>query len=499
MFEAFWTADTVRTNQVITVAADKRLTDINFIRREIETFEVSGKRQMMQDGERYFKGDHDILHVERKAISVGGELRVVKNLPNNRIVDNQYKKMVSQKVNYLLGKPVIFQADCEAYESVLKEFFDKSFSRVIKNVGKDAINTGVGWLLVHYDQDGRFKFKRIPGSHLIPYWRDVEHTILDGAIRFYYMVSYAENIPKQILKVEVYDQNGVWYYSTEQGALEPEPLPYMPYFTLQKSGEKMSCNWTRIPLIPFKYNSEEIPLIKSVKSLQDGLNQIISTFQNNMEEDARNTIMVLVNYDGEGLGEFRQNLSTYGAIKVRSEGSGTGGDVKTLQVDVNAENYKAILKLFKEAIVENAMGYDAKDDRLSGSPNQMNIQSMYSDIDLDSNEMETEFQASFEHLLWFVNSHIENNGMGDFSGEKVEITFNRDILMNESEAIDNAVKLSGMISDKTLLAKIPWVTDPQKELERVAEQKKENMETFGFPQENQSGVDGKGGEPVDEE
>ena len=37
------------------------------------------------------------------------------------------------------------------------------------------------------------------------------------------------------------------------------------------------------------------------------------------------------------------------------------------------------------------MGYDAKDDRLSGNPNQMNIQSMYSDIDLDANDMETEF------------------------------------------------------------------------------------------------------------
>lgn len=30
------------------------------------------------------------------------------------------------------------------------------------------------------------------------------------------------------------------------------------------------------------------------------------------------------------------------------------------------------------------MGFDAKDDRLSGNPNQMNIQSMYSDIDTDA-------------------------------------------------------------------------------------------------------------------
>ena len=42
-----------------------------------------------------------------------------------------------------------------------------------------------------------------------------------------------------------------------------------------------------------------------------------------------------------------------------------------------------LLSLLKDAIIENARGYDAKDDRMSGDPNQMNIQSMYSDIDLD--------------------------------------------------------------------------------------------------------------------
>ena len=166
-------------------------------------------------------------------------------------------------------------------------------------------------------------------------------------------------------------------------------------------------------MIAFKYNNKEIPLIKMVKSLQDGLNLIESNFQNQMEEDPRNTILVVVNYDGENLGEFRRNLATYGAVKVRTV-DGAGGDVRTLQVEVNSENYKSIIELFKKAIIENAMGYDAKDDRMSGNPNQMNIQSMYSDIDLDANGMETEYQSSMEELLWFLNMHLINIGMGDF-------------------------------------------------------------------------------------
>ena len=48
--------------------------------------------------------------------------------------------------------------------------------------------------------------------------------------------------------------------------------------------------------------------------------------------------------------------------------------LKTLQIEVNSENYKVILDIFKKAIIENARGYDAKDDRLGNNPNQMNIQ-----------------------------------------------------------------------------------------------------------------------------
>ena len=220
-------------------------------------------------------------------------------------------------------------------------------------------------------------------------------------------------------------------------------------------------------------------MIKMVKSLQDGLNLIESNFQNQMEEDTRNTILVLVNYDGENLGEFRKNLATYGAVKVRTV-DGAGGDVRTLQVEVNSDNYKAIIELFKKAIIENAMGYDAKDDRMSGNPNQMNIQSMYSDIDLDANGMETEYQASFEELLWFINCHLFNVGMGDYEQEDVEIIFNRDMMLNEGEVIDNISKSVGIISDETLVAQHPWVDDVQAELDRLEEQKKKNMEEYGL-------------------
>ena len=47
---------------------------------------------------------------------------------------------------------------------------------------------------------------------------------------------------------------------------------------------------------------------------------ILSEWANRMEEDPRKSIIVLTEYDGQDLGEFRRNLSTYGAIKIRKDG-----------------------------------------------------------------------------------------------------------------------------------------------------------------------------------
>jgi SPP1 family phage portal protein len=191
-----------------------------------------------------------------------------------------------------------------------------------------------------------------------------------------------------------------------------------------------------------------------------------------MEEDIHNTILVITNYDGEDLGTFRRNLAEYGAIKVRSYDGASGG-VDTLQLEVNSENYKALLSLLKDAIIENARGYDAKDERMSGNPNQMNIQSMYSDIDLDANGIEMEFQAAMEELLWFVNQHLANTGKGNFEGKDVKVIFDRDVLVNESEAITNCKNSVGILSNETIVKMHPWVSDPEQELKRIKDEQDE--------------------------
>lgn len=481
---------TTRVSNLISQGAHSRMNDREFLEREIERWKCSPQRIMQIKGHLYYDDEHDILMRKRMVIGEGGKLRAVDNLPNNRIIDNQYAKMVNQKANYLLGQPFVIEGKNTAYTEILKDVFNKKFMKTLKNGGKAALNGGISWLHPYYTEEGELAFRLFPGYEILPFWKDSEHTILDFAVRLYLVEGYEGTTPKIIEKVEVYDLRGVHKFVLDGGTLVPDvdtdnhafELSYVT--ALDGEGIAAALNWQKIPLIPLKYNECETPLIKKVKTLQDGINAMLSDFENNMQEDSRNTILILKNYDGQDLGEFRRNLAVYGAVKVRYDGETKGG-VETLEITVNAENYKAILEIFKKALIENAMGYDAKDDRLSGNPNQMNIQSMYSDIDLDANDMETELQAAFEEILWFVNAHLANTGRGDFENEDVTVIFNRDILINESEAIANCQSSVGILSDETIIGQHPWVDDVEKELQRLKKQEEEEQEEL----ERQQGYD----------
>ena len=195
------------------------MTDKQFIEREISRFKASKRRRDMFNGERYYEGHHDILKRKRTVIGSNGDLEEVKNLPNNRIVDNQYKKMVDQKTNYLLGQPITFQGENKAYIEALNTVFNMRFMRLMKTVGKDALNEGICWLYPCYDENGDFVIRKFKGHEVIAGWKDADHTILEYAIRIYGLISYEGEEERIVEKVEVYDDAGVHYFQLDNNTL----------------------------------------------------------------------------------------------------------------------------------------------------------------------------------------------------------------------------------------------------------------------------------------
>lgn len=452
------------------------MTDTRFLELEITAWLHSPERRRQLEAEVYYDGDQAVTRRRRLALDDDGKPVELKHLPNHRLVHNLYAKMVDQKTNYSFGRPFSFDTENAAYAQALSDVLGARFRRTMRTVGEGAWIGGKAWLYPYYE-GGELAFKRWPADEVLPFWADADHTILDAAIHVYAVQVYDETEQvKTVVKVEVMHGGGVdCFVRREDGTLEPDDAARSgPYITETDpvTGRETAYNWQRIPLVCFKSSHHELPLLSRVKCLQDAYNDILSNFANQMEEDVHNTVLVIRNYDGEDLGRFRANLAAYGAIKVRSY-EGCEGGVDTLTLEVNAENYKVLLALLKDAIVENARGYDAKDERMGGNPNQMNIQSMYSDIDLDANGIEMEFQASMEELLWFVDQHLANTGKGSFAGSEAKVIFDRDVLINETEAINNCKASVGILSNETIVKMHPWVSDPERELGRIKVEREE--------------------------
>lgn len=460
------------TNKAIDLPTPQPNSDIRKLEVVLRAWLSSPQRKEQLLAEQYYLGNQDILQRDKKVIGADGNLTSINNVAVNRIVDNVYAKLVNQKTSYCLGKPITIATSDDNYLKLLTKIFNKRNHRTLRELAQFSVNEGIAYIYPYYNAEGEFKFAIFPAHEICPIWKDKRHHELESAMRYYPEEVFDNNGGVSLIyHVDLFTTYGITHFRYQGGSLVIDEQAHTDYMYVENVG----YNWKKLPIIPFKYNSEELPLIRRVKTLQDALNEVMSNFKDNMDEDPRTSILILKNYDGTNIPEFRQNLATYGVIKVTTV-DGVQGDVDALKVEVNSSNYQALLMQLKRAIIENGYGFDAKEERMDGDPNQMNIESMYTDIDLDVDAMESEFQAGFEELKWFIDQYLIHTGNPDYTEEEVEFIFDRDFFINENAQIDNVMKSVGLVSTKTLLSHHPMVTNVLREMQLLEEEQKQELE-----------------------
>ena len=138
------------------------ITDKQFLELEIKKWLTSRERRQQIAGEAYYDGVQTILKRKRTVIGEGGELAEVDNLPNNRLIDNQYAKMVDQKANYLCGRPITFDTKNAAYGETLAKMFDHKAQRTLRIVAEKALTGGKAWVFPYYSDEGALAFSMLP-------------------------------------------------------------------------------------------------------------------------------------------------------------------------------------------------------------------------------------------------------------------------------------------------------------------------------------------------
>jgi len=443
------------------------MTTEEILYEEIKEFNASDKRAWMVIGDRYYRCENDIYNRRITRKTDDGEIED-KSKANNKLAHGFVKNLVDEKIGYLLTKDYALKCDNEQYIQKVKEVLGEYFQYTLTRLGYEASNKGIAWLQVYINEQGKFGTMLIPSEQCVPLWKDNTHTELDGMIRFYVQTVYEGKEKKQVTRVEYYTPTEVYFYILDDDRLIPdieqhEGGPILHY----KKGEE-GRGWGKVPFIAWKNNHLEYPDVRFIKSLVDSYDKSRSEIDNFIEE-TKNLIYVLKGYGGENLAEFMRDLNYYRAIKIDDPEHG-GVDTLTPKIDIAAA--KEHFEQLKRDINEFGQGVPKDLDKFGNSPSGISLKFLYAGLDLKCNHLEVEFRRAFNQLLYFVNVYLAENGQGNYENEHVDLIFNRDVQINESETIINIQNSKGIISDKTLVANHPWINDVEQELEQIEKERK---------------------------
>lgn len=490
------------------------------VQKVYSEFNDGEDRKLMLEGIKYYDNESKIDEKVRYD-HCGTDSKVNDKLSNAKVHKNFMRKMTRQKVNTLLGKPYSIDTDNEAYKEILEnEYFDKYMYRKVYNTCKEAIKEGINWLNAYYDENGVLQFRRVPGNQVKAFWVDREHTKIAQLIHYYDIEVYKGEEKTITTYADYYSTNGVIHYVKEdKGFVRDSERPkeegnftlMIPQtedivndkgeiiettYKLDENGniifEPQAMVWDRIPWIPLKYNEEEKSLLKYIRAYQDTYESLISAMVD-IVQDIPNAIKYFKGYGGADLAELTANIAQYRAVLIDGD-----GDVGSLDTEFNGTTFGDLLDRIRKDAYEDGAGVDMQNDN-TGDKSGVGLKFLYSDLDLDLEELEQEMDVFFEWLLWFIDYDINLKHHQDYSEEEVTFQFNKTTIIDEGELIDMINNSRDMIPDKILLPKHPFVEDVTAVEEAIEEQEKEEqkkleeqMKAFGNQGFNAQTGDNKG-------
>jgi SPP1 family phage portal protein len=310
----------------------------------------------------------------------------------------------------------------------------------------------------------------VAGYETIPLWADNAHTELEAVIRTYDVIGYEGKKKVDIKKAEFWTTEGVQYfvYDGQNLVVDVEMTEERgnSHFMM---GDK-PYNWTRIPFIPVKYNDIEQPLIDVLKSNIDTYNWQ-SSVHADLLADIPLSLVAVKGYGGN------PDTILHDIFQSRLAMLHHDGGIEIVHAEPQTESVETMLSRIRRDIFSFGAGVDGQDEGSDNKSGQA-LQHKRADLDTICNNFEIELQETMDQVVWFTDEYLLMIGEGDFREEEITFTFNRDIVVNEADAITDCKNSVGIISNRTIVANHPWVEDVDAELSQLEDQKEEEQALF---------------------
>ena len=419
--------------------------------KDIREIVVKQSYQMKyQKLERYYVGDHDILHSERTD-KTGGD---------NRIVNNMARYITDTATGYFLGQPVVYSSENEEYLQAIQDIFDYNDEQDHNTeLGKQCSIKGDCFEMVYLDEDGRIRLGLVfPENLILFYETESEFTSPLAAIR---MVRGMDKNGNILLRVEFWTWTQVIYLQSFNGGV------------LEVTGWKEHY-WNDVPFCEYVNNRERIGDFEGVLSEIDAYNRVQSNTANYFQynDDAILKVTRLGDVDSKDIAQMKRERAV-----ILEDGGDVGWILKTVD-DTALENYKNRLR---EDIHLGANVPNMTDEAFGGNLSGVAVSYKLWGLEQICAIKERKFKRALQRRIELI-THVLNLLGHNYDYRDLDMQFRRNKPQNILEQSQIIGNLSSMLSKETLLQLLPFVDNPKEELEKLEEEKQEGMESFGMYQ-----------------
>ena len=483
------------------ITIDGKLNMSEIIKAILKDASDDKKRQYMYVGQRYYDGDHDILQKDFTKTWVyendnGREYKTLienENSSNHHNVHNFHQLLVDQKTSYVVGKPPTVTIEGAEKSTALKNFedevtkyIDETFADTINDYITGTSNKGVEWLHFYITKSGELRYVIIPAQEVIPFYESQYQRELEALIRFYsfYVVKPGGETAER-KKVEWWTNEAIEYYTEDEDGnfIKTSTAPHFWNVTYidDLETDREPQNWGRIPFIPLRNNSNCTSDLNRIKGLQDAYNLISSTSTNN-QIDLVELYWVIQGYGGETAKAIESKLRINKAVNITDP----NGEIQAQQVTLSVGERLEWLKMLRKDIYHLGMGMDVDDETFGTAPSGVALDFKYELLEQKADQLIRKLQLALKDFFWFITKYINDKNGTNYDSALVKVTINKNKHTNEAEKINSIMSSRGLVADKLLLEKHPFVDDVNEALKELEEQEANNIRKqeaiFGSPQ-----------------
>ena len=464
------------------LAAGKRLNDSQILKEILQEDSGSEKKKRMEEGERYYRGEHDILGKDfrRSPVSETGkdgeesmQMFFNPNRSNHHCVNPFHHTLVAQKTAYLVGREptITVKGSNREFEKVLAEIADENFNGTLQKWLTGAANKGVEYLHVYYDEDGMFRSCIVPAEEVIAVYDEVYQQDIREVIRYYDIKMLEGGREQTKRRVEWWTADSVTYYTEDSnGEFLRERESGHWTVTEMLDGEERETfahGWGRVPFIPLRNNDREMTDLQLVKGLIDAYDYISSEGTNNLL-DMADLYWVIQGYGGETASAVARKLQVNKAVQI----SDSSGSVEAKQVELPVEGRLNWMQMLRKDIYHFGMGIDTDSDDWGKAASGVALKFQYAMFYLKINGIMPEIKRAIKEFLRFAVEDWNREHGTDWNWKDILVTLNTNSITDDLETMQIIKESKDIISEKTLLGKHPFVEDVNSEMEQLERERK---------------------------